>query len=264
MTSIKQFLIPWASVCLVLAVNPVSAETVHIAHCQQVCPQVSDSDNELVVRHLYAASINPEWGLAEWVAYRVVDGAIGIASLLPRYWEADALMRSSIDIELDGSEGPRVVRPDLSNAQDSEYRTSEFLFNPEDRGRLAPMTSFGGTPYWEELNNLSNMAPIPPALRIGSWARLEQAINRLTEQSDLYVITGPLPDNNGEVTAYYKVVRNDTAQAAFIFATDLAEHVDFCEQSSSLAMIEQQLDLSLFPALRLDNSLLGDLGCRTP
>lgn len=264
MKSIKQFLIPWASACLALTVVTSNAETVHIAHCQQVCPEQSDTANELVVRHLYAASINPEWGLAEWVAYRVVDGGVGIASLLPRYWEPDALMRSSIDIDLDGGEGPRVVRPDLSNAQDSEYRTSEFLFNPEDRGRLAPMTSFGGTPYWQELNNLSNMAPIPPALRIGSWSRLEQAINRLAEQADLFVLAGPLPDSNGEVTAYYKVVRDNTAQAAFIFDTGLAEHVNFCEQSSSLAVIEQQLSLSLFPALQLDNSLLADLGCGNP
>ncbi len=263
MKSTKAFLTLWVSSSLLVTAAGARAETVHIAHCQQLCPEISTMNNELVVRHLYAASINPEWGLAEWVAYRVIGDAVGVASLLPRYWEADSLMRSNIAFDAANANGTRLVRPDLSNAQDSEYRTNEFLFNPEDRGRLAPMTSFSATPYWEELNNLSNMAPIPPALRIGSWSRLEQAINSLASTQDLYVVSGPLPDTNGEVTAYYKVVRSEQAQAAFVFNTNLAEHVQFCEQGSSLAAIEAQLGLALFPALAVTGDLMPELGCST-
>ena len=43
----------------------------------------------VVIHHVYAAGINGESGLADWVSYRLTKEAIGIASLLPRLWVPD-------------------------------------------------------------------------------------------------------------------------------------------------------------------------------
>lgn len=269
MKCINRYLIPWASVAALLLASAAHAQSVHISHCQGACPAISDPDNELVLWHLYAASIDRRSGLAEWVAYRVVEGSVGVASLLPRLWRSDALLRNSPGLDPGDNEGPRIIQPDLSNAQDREYRVNEVLINPEDRGRLAPMTSFSATPYWQELNNLSNMAPLSPALRLGSWARLEQAINEaVAHQNELYVVSGPLPEQPGSPSAFFKVVRSATAEAAFIFPQTLAIHADYCAQLSSRQFIERRLGLTLFPSLdsSRDNGdsagLAPVLGCR--
>ncbi|MEX2470319.1 MAG: DNA/RNA non-specific endonuclease [Pseudohongiellaceae bacterium] len=262
MKYIKKFLIQWASVALLIPAIPVTAETVHIAHCRGACPPAGGPDNEVVVRHLYAASVDSGTGLAQWVAYRVLPGSVGVASLLPRRWEADSLLRSGVPDELLEAEGPRLVQPDLSNVQDREYRVNEVLINPEDRGRLAPMSSFAGTPYWEELNKLSNMAPLPPALRLGSWARLEMAINELSARTGvLYVVTGPLSANP---QGYFKVVVSTDGLVAFEFPRDLPLHADFCVQASTLARIEARIGFALFPSAApgAATTLQEDLGCR--
>ena len=55
------------------------------------------------------------------------------------------------------------------------------------------MTSFANTPYWTDLNDLTNMVPMPPLLRLGAWLRLEKSLNTLLSlQDELYFITGPL------------------------------------------------------------------------
>ena len=261
MKYIKTFLIPWASAALLAAVSVATGETVHIAHCLQQCPPTRDADGEIVVRHLYAAAIDPASGLAEWVAYRVMPGAIGVASLLPRFWQADGLLRSDLPDALRENEGPRVIQPDLSDAQDREYRVNEVLVNAEDRGRLAPMSSFAGTPYWEELNNLSNMAPLPPALRLGSWSRLEIALNELAaREGELHVVAGPLP---GDSPAYFKVIAGAGGLTAFAFPRDLPRHADFCAQVTTLTSIEARIGHVLFPAGApvTSDTLLAGLGC---
>jgi len=261
MKCIRTFLIPWASLALLAASPAATAGTIHIAHCLKECPPVRAPDSEVVVRHLYAAGIDPATGLAEWEAYRVVPGAIGVASLLPRYWEAERLLRTEVPEEMQ-NEGPRVVQPDLSDVQDREYRVNEVLVNPEDRGRLAPMSSFADTPYWEELNNLSNMAPLPPDLRRGSWARLETAINELAAtDGELHVVTGPLP---GETPAYFKAIAGAGGVAAFVFPEDLPRHANFCARAMTLDDIEAATGYALFPAgaPAAPGPLLQSLGCR--
>ena len=76
----------------------MTAQTIHISHCLAGCPVSVLPGNEVVVRHLFAGSIEKDSGLAEWVAYRVLSGSVGIASLLPRYWAEDRLINSEVII----------------------------------------------------------------------------------------------------------------------------------------------------------------------
>lgn len=249
---------------LLLTAATAAAETVHISHCAELCPQAG-SAREVVIHRLYAAAIDPQSGLAEWVAYRVLDGTVGVASLLPRGWQADALLEEPSRQDAVAITAATFVQPDLSNAQDREYRVNELIYPTVARGRLAPMTSFAGTPYWQELNNLSNMAPLPADLRTGSWARLEQAINMLARQEgEVYVLAGPLVRSDDAIEipqAYFKAVRRGDRVAAFVFAANLPPHVDYCDQQSTLAAIEAAIGLTLFPGLSAASVPL-ELGCQ--
>jgi len=254
----------WVSV-LLICTNAALAQSVHISHCQRACPQVSDARNEVVVRHLYAASIMQNSGLAEWVAYRVVPGSVGVASLLERWWQQDELLQTPNGL-VDSDSGVDFVQPDLSNAQDRDYRLNEIRLTSEDRGRLAPMTSFAGTPYWDELNYLSNMAPIPQGLRVGSWSRLDQALNELVASTgSLYVVSGPLYAGNGlrsdlEPSHFYKLITDGERIAAFRFPVSAPVHADYCAYRSSLDQIESESGLALLPALdAADNAQLVEL-----
>ena len=251
-------------------------QTIHISHCMAGCPQNSVTNTEIVVHHLYVAEINNGNGLADWVAYRVMQGSIGVASLLPRWWQQDELLPYAITQESDLIV-PLFDQPDLSNEQDRDYRVNEVVFTSEDRGRLAPMTSFADTPFWEELNNLSNMAPLPTDLRAGAWANLEQAINELAaSEEELYVISGPLYEIKGTLNSrslvgglpprYFKIVATENNYASFVFDADLPIHADYCDQIDSINAIQQSSGLSLFPELEteLTPGLYSSLRCQQP
>lgn len=60
-----------------IVLSGASAQTVHIAHCLAGCPEGAPAANEIVVRQLFAASLNYQTGLADWVAYRVLPGTVG-------------------------------------------------------------------------------------------------------------------------------------------------------------------------------------------
>lgn len=265
--------IRWAS-CLLpaLTLPALSAQTVHIAHCLAGCPAGAPAANEILVRHLFAASINYQTGLADWVAYRVLPGSVGIASLLPREWQVDELIAQGIAEEITAI--PDFVQPDLSNLQDRDYRITEFIINPEDRGRLVPMSSFAGTPYWDDLNYLSNMAPIPVELRLGPWSRLDQAVNDLARQeNEVYVVSGPLfrgAETENAVSgivdgpvAFFKFIATGSSHVAFVFPAIAAQHSSYCDQVTGLDQLQRLSGLELLPDKREQggDDLYKMLGC---
>ncbi len=262
-----RFLTLWVSfIALPQFALTVHGQIVHIAHCMADCPSGAPTNNEIVVHQLYAASVNSDSGLADWVAYRILGESVGVASLLPRQWKQDQLLPDNAGMEPGDSQGRRLTQEAVISQSDRSYRINEYIFDPDDRGRLAPMTSFASTPYWEELNNMTNMAPIPSELRTGSWARLEQAVNEFAEtEGELYVISGPLYEISepfslrttgfgGQPSAYFKVVATLERHAAFIFSSELGLNARYCAQQNTLQRIEQLSGLKLFPGLLLANN----------
>jgi DNA/RNA endonuclease G (NUC1) len=74
------------------------------------------------------------------------------------------------------------------------------------------MTSFANTPYWTDLNDLTNMVPMPPLLRLDAWLRLEKSLNTLLSlQDELYFITGPLFLVKVNAVLYFRVVDPEKA-----------------------------------------------------
>ena len=265
----RKYFIPWVSLCLLLP-DWANAQQVHISHCLRACPTVSPQGNEVALHHLYAASIVPQTGAVEWVAYRVLPDSVGVASLLPRYWLEDELLDAEVRLQI-SSPAANFVQPDLSGAQDREYRISEVQLVSEDRGRLAPLTSFAGTPYWAELNLFSNMSALPQPLRVGAWSGLDQAINELAALgSTLYVVTGPITpdddrdtDTEGNGIGFFKAVSDGENVATFLFDVGLPPHTHFCAQLSRLETVESAVSLALFPGIesRQGKELISRLGC---
>ena len=255
-----------------------NAQEITAAQCNGVCPvfdsSMATTRSKVVIHHVYAAGINGDTGLADWLSYRLTKDAVGVASLLPRTWNPDRLLRfSGVDDILGvGSSELRLAEIAVSN---SPYGgVGEILEQEERTARLAPMTAFANTPYWSDLNNLSNMVPMPKSLRIGPWLHLEQQLNRLVaRKGELQVITGPvfLIDNLSaspttttiEPAAYYKVVASQDDVEAFVFSKELKQFDSYCDQVTDLKQLQRMLSIKFFPDRSLSQSdqLLAELNC---
>ncbi len=268
---------------LALLLQPMLAahgQSVVVTHCFGECPRhesrVTANQSRTVIHHLYAAGINGETALADWVAYRLTREAIGVASLLPREWQADRLVRFSPleDIVSEGDEELRLSQSIASSNNPYGGGAAEAV-KPEDRARLAPMTSFANTPFWSDLNNFSNMVPMPATLRLGPWLRLEQRLNQMASSGDdLHVIAGPLylinilsltpASTDLEPAGYFKLVANESGAVAFLFPKETAQSANYCAQRARIPEVEEMTGLHFFPDRNTPSEsevLLKQLGC---
>jgi len=221
---------------------PAGAEDIRFAHCLGGCPQGAPADNALVARAVYTLSFNRQRRVADWVAYIVTPGSIGVATNLSRLPLPDPYIAETLEPSDFGEEEENVGL--------------ELNF-------FAPLVSFAGTPYWRDINYLTNAAPRNREMNRGSWYGLEWAVRNLVNRSDaLYVITGPIYDEGKPQPAlptgkahqvpsgYFKIVANREGQvAAFTFDQDLPFHIHHCQQLTTVADIEAQTGLKFFPEL---------------
>ncbi|MCY4263517.1 MAG: DNA/RNA non-specific endonuclease [Gammaproteobacteria bacterium] len=257
------------------------AQSVAVTHCGGECPQhfsqLAANRAHVVIHHLYAAGLNGDTGLADWVSYRLIKDAVGVASLLPRNWQTDPLVGISEVEDILGLGEKELSLSQVASANDNPYAAMAIPEQePEHRARLAPMTGFANTPYWPDLNRLSNMIPMPSPLRLGPWLSLEQRLNSLAaEMGELHVIAGPLyvinelslsPIPGGlNPAAYYKLVFDDSGVVAFAFPHDLKQHEPLCAQRVEVSAIETMARISFFPdksAIDESAALLRALGCQ--
>lgn len=273
--------IKFLAVLLLFGATPLFASEVIVSHCYGgACPieieataRETGSAHSLVLRQLFAASIDlqtPEQ-LPRWLAYRIVSGSVGVASLLPRQWRADSLLTQRAAPEIGEDASARLVQPDLRGSQDRDYRMTEVTLLAAEQGRLAPMTSFSGTPLWQELNLMSNRARLPSGLRLGPWSRLDQALNELAQMlppladgrpQPIYVISGPLPDTPSAPAGFFKIARLEGRYAAFAFSAATQSHADYCDALTTLDALEARAKMNYFPAGgERSNDLAAELGC---
>jgi hypothetical protein len=244
-----------------------------IVHCLDgSCPvwHGDDAEDEIVVRQLFASQVDSmgDGQLPRWVAYRVLGEGIGVASLLPREWVAESLLASSSEQQLAANAQMRLQQPDLTDSQDRDYRLTEVTLLAAEQGRLAPMTSFSATPFWDELNLLSNRARLPSDLRQGPWSLLDQTLNELAARqlvspdgrsAAIFVVSGPLPATESEEEGFFKIAVLDGRYAAFAFPSSTQSHRHFCASLTSLAEIESRAQLTVFKNQQVAPGLA--LGC---
>jgi endonuclease G len=238
-----------------LAANTLFAAEYRIAHCLEGCPEGAQRDNQLITRSVYALSYNPSRGSAEWLAYRMRPGALGVASSLPRTWIED---------------------PDVPNAPDIASQDQLAEERGFIRSRLVPLVSVAGTPYWHEANLLSASTLRTENLDRGAWAGLEWALRNLVNRSgDVYVVTGPIYSPSDKASegigkppiAFFKLVASPSgALSVFRFDQSFGVYLHHCEARSSLEVIEAETGLRFFPEWGLsrpsDETLDSQLGCR--
>ncbi len=241
---------------LLMAFLPQSQATeLHIAHCLHGCPRGSSIENHLVLRPIYALSYNTHNKVADWVAYRVTSGSIGIASSLSREAVIDDFVEETL------------TAADFSRAEAAGFT----------HGQFAPLVNFAGTPYWNEVNYMSNAVARSRSLSQGAWYGLEWSIrNLVNRESEVYVLTGPIFTEAPTVAsldtqtqhrvpdAFFKIVAStDNEITAFIFDQGLPVHVHHCDNRVSIDEIERATGLDFFPEnpRLISGSLDASLGC---
>lgn len=235
--------------------TPVLASEYRIAHCLMGCPEGTDNENHLILRPIYALSYNPSTKAADWAAYKISASTIGIASGLSRQTVAD-----EFEIETLNSS-------DFEGAEESGLLLS----------RLVPLVNFANTPYWNDVNYLSNVVARSNSLNQGAWYGLEWSIRNLANRgSEVFMLAGPvygdaetaaqLPtDKQHRVPdAFYKIVMTPEGDwSAFVFGQEEPVHRHHCELRTSVEEIENLTGLDFFPQspLLAGDSLDSRLGC---
>jgi endonuclease G len=242
----------WAGL---LAALPVQAQNLRIVHCLYGCPEGAPAANQLLLRPIYALSYNSQHKSADWVAYRVTAETVGIASSLSRQARADDYVEQTLDSS------------DFSSAAELNMVQAHY----------APLVNFAGTPYWDDVNYLSNAVARSASLSQGAWYGLNWAVrNLVNREAEVYVLTGPLyeQDQPGIRLAidkphripdgFYKLVVTPAGEAAgFRFSQDTSAGIHHCNLRASIAELEAATGLDFFPGRNrpLTETLYSSLGC---
>ena len=226
-----------------------------IAHCYGGCPIGGNSDNHLIIRPIYALSYNTTTKTADWVSYKVSTASIGIASSLSRLPLPDDYVADT-----------------LKAADFLDAESLGFI-----RAQYVPLVDFAATPYWQEVNFLTNTVARTSSLSQGAWYGLDWSIrNLVNRKGDVFVLTGPIFDRTEDVKVlrtetphripdrFFKIIITAEGQAAaFLMSQEAPVHLHHCEMQSSIAEIEALTDYDFFPVLNqsLAEIAFEDLGC---
>jgi endonuclease G, mitochondrial len=243
------------AVLLIASLSQSQAAELRIAHCLYGCPAGGSSENHLILRPIYALSYNTRNKVADWAAYRVTSGSIGIASSLSRAAMIDDFVEETLSAA------------DFINAEEAGLT----------RAQLVPLVNFAGTPYWNEVNYMSNAVARSRNLSLGAWYGLEWSIrNLVNREREVYVLTGPIfretpvaanletQTQHRVPDAFFKIVVSaDNRATAFIFDQDLPVHVHHCDTTATIDEIETATGLDFFPEnpRLVLGSLDTSLGC---
>lgn len=233
-----------------------AAQEVRIAHCLYGCPQGASADNHLVLRPIYALSYNTQRKSADWVAYQVTARTVGIASSLSRQPRVDDYVEETLSVA------------DFEQAADLSMVRAQY----------APLVNFAGTPYWDDVNYLTNAVARSSSLSQGAWYGLDWAIrNLVNREQEVYVVTGPIYESDAEAITlpvdtphripdgFFKIIVTAQGEvAAFQFSQQTSVGVHHCNLQASVEDIEAATGLEFFPQRDrlLQETLYSSLGCR--
>ena len=196
----------------------LAPDEVHSVHAPFGIPAGAPASNDLIFRHSYTVSTNDDTKLADWVAYVVRREWLVDLTDPRRNYRTDPFLDEDETLEEGGTAG------------DYEGAYAQYRY---DRGHLVPLGSFHGSPFAEELNYLSVLAPQIARLNRGPWKSLEYAVRRLvTHFGTAYVLAGPYYGGDDEAmpllpgadephvvpTGYWMIVYMDDAGSPQICA----------------------------------------------
>jgi len=157
----------------------LAAQEIHSEHFYYGMPEGAPEENDLIIRDLYALSANGTTRFADLVAYRLTPAEVWGDLDLEREWRADPWLDEEERLEPSG--------PDDYGGAYRDYRY--------DRGHLAPLGSFVGSPAASSVNYYSNIVPQTAQLNRGPWRILEETVRDLVLQyHEVFVLAGTLYD----------------------------------------------------------------------
>ena len=153
---------------------------------------------------------------------------------------------------------------------------------------LVPFASFGGTPYWKDIEYMSNVVPVVSEIASGAWAVIESKERELVSKAGIvavYVMAGtifedaqPSLPNANEThiipSGLWKIIAIKHAgkikTATFLISQKDNRHSDYCSLLTSIDIIEERTGLNFFHELNHDDqamieqtmpSLRNEIGC---
>ncbi len=131
-------------------------------------------NKDIIVTHIgYTLSYNPDYVLANWVAYELVDRELEGDSQRQRNFQPD----------------PSAVLKKYRLATHQDYTRSGWV-----RGHLAPAADMKwNQKACDESFYTSNIAPMKAELNNGIWKRVEEKVRKWAQKYErVWVITGPV------------------------------------------------------------------------
>jgi len=139
-------------------------------------PLGAPASNPMVIRDLYALSLNGQTKLADWVCYYLTPHETRGTLDLDRKWRNDPWLKKGEALEASPQD-------DYDGVKDQKI----------DRGHMAPLASFKGSRFASQVNFYSNIVPQKSALNGGPWKQLEDKVRGLVDKSgQVWVMSGPL------------------------------------------------------------------------
>jgi len=206
------------------------------------------TDQAIIERPYYTLRYSEDHEQALWVAYKL---------------SADSLKQDKFERKNNFRKDPRVR---TGSATLADYKCSGY-----DRGHLAPAADFSYDDFaLSQSFYMSNMSPQRPEFNRGVWKKLEEQVRKwASENTDIYVVTGPILNKNlktigkEEVSIpqyYYKIILDITKPEIKAIAFLLKNEKSDASLTSfvvSIDRIEALTGLDFFPTMPddLENAL---------
>ncbi|MDR1646104.1 MAG: DNA/RNA non-specific endonuclease [Tannerellaceae bacterium] len=208
-------------------------------------PQLIAPRKEQIIYHEgYTVSYNPEYKIANWVAYELTKEEV-----------AGKVKRSDKFL------------PDPMIAQDETATNEDYRQSGYDKGHLAP----AGDMKWslqamQESFYFTNICPQNKSLNTGIWNALEMQCRKwATHYGSVLIITGPVIENNlkrlgkhrvGIPNAFYKIIcipsEKKPKGIGFLFENKNYIQTSIRSMTVPIDSVEQVTGIDFFPSFPLE------------
>ena len=208
-------------------------------------PQLQNNRKEQIIYHEgYTVSYNPEYKIANWVAYELTAKEVGGAAKRSNNFLPDPMVR-----------------------EDETSTNEDYARSGYDRGHLAP----AGDMKWsrkamEESFYYTNVCPQDKGLNTGIWNFLEiQCRTWASRYGSLLIVTGPVIEDNlkrlgvhrvGVPKTFYKVVCIPSAGKpkgiGFLFENRKYADTGIRAMAVSIDSVEKVSGIDFFPTFPLE------------
>ena len=140
--------------------------------------------NPLLIHDLFLISFDLDKKFPSWIAYQLSPGLVWGELKAKRKYVLDPLLSPQQSIHFKHYKG----------ASNCDKKGSGY-----DKGHLAPLGSFKGSPYIYQAQYLSNIVPQKRNLNQGPWRALEESVRAFVKKGNVVkILTGPLFGKEGE------------------------------------------------------------------